>query len=80
MVNSHMSTTPLMINPSIEDAIAHIPIVLRDDAPTTPDSFPLTELPAIVERVRPFLNEIQNLSDYFARTLFEKNVNCIIYT
>ena len=60
-----------MTTPSIEDGTAQKPIVLTDEAPITPSSVQLTEPPAIVERVRPFGNETQNLSEYVVRTLFE---------
>ena len=69
--STDMSTTPSMTTPSIEDGIAHNPIVLTDEAPVTPISVRPSEPPAIVERVRPFGNEIQNLSDYVVKTLFE---------
>ena len=70
--STDMSTTPSMKTPSIEDGTSHNPIVLTDEAPVTPISVRPTELPAIVERVRPFGNEVQNLSDYVVRTLFKK--------
>ena len=69
--STDMSTTPSMTTPSIEDGTAHNPIVLTDEAPITPISVRPTEPPAIVERVRPFGNEIQNLPDHVVRTLFE---------
>ena len=69
--STDMSTTPSMTTPSIEDGTAHNPIVLTDEVPVTPISVRPTELPAIVERVRPFGNEIQNLPDHAVRTLFE---------
>ena len=70
-VSTDMSTTPSMTKPSIEDGTAHKIIVLTDEAPVTSVSVPPTETPAIVERVRLIGNEIQNLSDYVDRTLFE---------
>ena len=69
--STDMSTTPSMTTPSIEDGTAHNPIVLNDEAPITPINVRPTEPPAIVEKVRPFGNEIQNLSEYVVRTLFE---------
>ena len=66
-----ISTTPSMTTPSIEDGTAHNPIVLTDEVPVTPISVRPTEPPEIVERVRPFGNEIQNLPDHVVRTLFE---------
>ena len=66
-----MSTTPSMRTPSIEDGTAHNAIVVTDEAPVSPNSVRPTELPAIVERVRPFGNEIQNLSYYVVKTIFE---------
>ena len=69
--STDMSNTPSMTTPSIEEGTAHNPIVLTDEAPITPISVRPTEPPAIVERVRPFGNEIQNLSEYVVRTLFE---------
>ena len=69
--STDMSTTPSMTTPSIEDGTAHNPIVLTDEVPVTPISVRPTEPPAIVERVRPFGNEIQNLPDHVVRTLFE---------
>ena len=66
-----MSTTSSMTTPSIEDGTLHNPIVLTDEATVTHVSVRPAETPAIVERVRPFGNEIQNLSDYVVRTLFE---------
>ena len=69
--STDMSTTPSMTTPSIEDGTAHNPIVLNDEAPITPISVRPTEPPAIVEKVRPFGNEIQNLPDHVVRTLFE---------
>ena len=63
------STTPSMTTPSIEDGAAHNPFVLTDEAPITAISVRPTEPPAIVERVRPFGNEIQNFSDYVVRNL-----------
>ena len=69
--STDMSTTSSMTAPSIEDGTAHNPIVLTDEAPITPSSVRPTEPPAIVERVRPFGNETQNLSEYVVRTLFE---------
>ena len=65
-------TTPSMTTPSIEDGTAHNPFLLTDEAPVTPIIVRTTEPPAIVERVRPFGNEIQNLSDYVVRPLFEE--------
>ena len=65
--STDMSTTPSKTTPSIEDGTAHNPIVLTDGAPITP----ISVRPAIVERVRPFGNEIQNLPDHVVRTLFE---------
>ena len=67
-----MSTTPSMTTHSIEDGTAHNPFVLTDEAPITAISVQPTEPPANVERMRPLGNEIQNLSDYVVRTLFEK--------
>ena len=69
--STDMSTTPSMTTPSIEDGTAHNLIVLTDEAPITPISVRPTEPPAIVERVHPFGNEIQNLPDHVVRTLFE---------
>ena len=69
--STDMSTTPSMTTPSIEDGTAHNPIVLTDEVAITPISVRPTKLPAIVERVRPFGNEIQNSSEYVVRTLFE---------
>ena len=69
--STDMSTTPSMTTPSIEDGTAHNPIVLTDQAPETRISVRPTEPPAIVERVRPFGNEIENLPDHVVRTLFE---------
>ena len=69
--STDMSTTPSMTTPSIEDGTAHNPIVLTDEAPITPISVRPTEPPANVERVSPFCNEIQILSEYVVRTLFE---------
>ena len=69
--STDMSTTPSMTTTSIEDRTAHNPIVLTDEAPITPIIVRPTEPPAIVERVRPFGNEIQILSEYVVRTLFE---------
>ena len=69
--STDMSTTRSMTTPSIEDGTAHNPIVLTDEVPVTPISVRPTEPPAIVERVRPFGNEIQNLPDHVVRTLFE---------
>ena len=69
--STDMSTTPLMTTPSIENGTPHNPIVLTDEAPVTPISVRPTEPPAIVERVRPFGNEIQNSPDHVLRTLFE---------
>ena len=69
--STDMSTIPSMTTPSIDDGTAHNPIVLTDEAPVTPISVRPTAPPAIVERFRTFGNEIQNLSDYFVRTLFE---------
>ena len=66
-----MSTTPSMTTPSIEDGTAHNPIVLTYEAPINPISVRPTESPAVVERVHPFGNEIQNLSEFVVRTLFE---------
>ena len=68
--STDMLTTPSMTAPSIEDGTAHNRIVLTDEAPVTPISVQPTEPLAIVERVRPFGKEIQNLSDYVVRTLF----------
>ena len=70
-VSTDMSTTPSMTTPSIEAGTAHNPIVLTDEVPITPISVRPTEPPAIVERVRPFGKEIQNLSEYVVRTRFE---------
>ena len=69
--STDMPTKPLMTTPSIQDGTALNRIVLTDEAPVTPISVRPTEHPAIVERVRPFGNEIKNLSDYIVRTLFE---------
>ena len=69
--STDMSTTPSMTAPSTEDGTAHNPIVLTDEVPVTPISVRPTEPAAIVERVRPFGNEIQNLPDHVVRTLFE---------
>ena len=69
--STDMSTTPSMTTSSIEDGTDHNPIVLTDEVPVTPISVRPTEPPAIVERVRPFGNEIQNLPDHGVRTLFE---------
>ena len=69
--STDISNTPSMTSPSIDDGTAHSPIVLTDEAPITPISVQPTEPPAIIERVRSFVNEIQNLSDYVVRTLFE---------
>ena len=69
--STDMSITSSMTTPSIEDGTAHNPIVLTDEAPVTPISVRPTEPPAIVKRVRPFGNEIQNLPDHVVRTLFE---------
>ena len=69
--STDMSTTPSMTTPSIEDGTAHNPIVLTNEAPIAPISVRPTEPPATVERVRPFGNEIQNLSEYVVNTLFE---------
>ena len=69
--STDMSTTPSMTTPSIEDGTAHNPIVLTDEVPVTPISVRPTEPPAIVGRVPPFGNEIQNFPDHVVRTLFE---------
>ena len=60
-----------MTTPSVEERTAHNPIMLTDEAPITPISVRPKEPPAIAERVSPFGNEIQNLSEYVVRTLFE---------
>ena len=70
--STDMSTTPSMTTPSIEDGTAHNPIVLTDEAPVNTISVRPTESPAIVERVRPFGNEIQNLTEYVVRTFLNK--------
>ena len=67
-----MSTALSLTTPSIEDVTSQNPIVMTDEDPVTPTSVRPTEHPAIVETVRPIGNEIQNLSDYVVRTLFEK--------
>ena len=67
--STEMSTTSSMTTLSIEDGTAHKPIVLTDDL--TRISVRPTEPPAIVERVRTFGNEIQNLPDNVVRSLFE---------
>ena len=67
--SSDMSTTQSMTTTSIEDGTAHNPTVLTDEAPVTHISVRPTDTPAIVERVRPFGNEIQNLPDHVVRTL-----------
>ena len=69
--STDMSTTPSVTIPSIEDGTAHNPIVLTDDAAVTLISVRPTEPSAVVERVRPFGNENQNLSDYVVKALFE---------
>ena len=66
-----MSTTPSMTTPTIEDGTAHNSIVLTDEAPVTTISVRPTEPPALVERVQPFGNETQNLSDYVVKTRSE---------
>ena len=65
--STDLSTTSSMTTPSIEDGTAHNPIVLTDDL--APLIVRPTEPPAIVERVHPIGNEIQNLSVYVVRTL-----------
>ena len=70
--STDMLTTAPMTTHSIEYVKAHNPIVLFDEAPVTPISVRPTETPAIVERVRSCCKEIQNLSDYVVKTLFEK--------
>ena len=69
--STNMSSTPSMTTPSIEVGTAHNPIVSTDEVPVTPSSVRATEPPPIVERVRQFGNELQNLTDYVVRTLFQ---------
>ena len=69
--STDMSTTPSKTTSYIEGGTAHNPIVLTDEAPVPPISVQPKEPTAIVERIRPFGNELQNLSDYVVRTLFE---------
>ena len=69
--STDMLTTPSMATSSIEDGTAHNPILLTDENSIAPISIQPTDPPAIFERSRPFGNEIQNLPEYFVRTLFE---------
>ena len=69
--STDMSTTTSMTTPSLEDGTVHNPNLLTDENSTTPISVQPTDPPAILERSRPFGNEIQNLPEYVVRTLFE---------
>ena len=78
--STDMSTTPSLKTPSIEVWTAHNRIVLTYEGPVNPISIRPTETPAIVEKVRLYGNEIQIVSDYVVRTLFEKEWYCKICT